>query len=110
VVERACYRGLRQSPIYELQPSGSGPLLELRETAVLSGAPATHQPDAHPVAGREIAGQEGREVDAPRLPPLEYIGQLLRGYLVAEAPGAVVLIDQHAAHERVLFDRIVRRP
>jgi len=52
---------------------------------------------------------EGREIDGPRLPPLEYIGQLLRGYLVAEAPRAVVLVDQHAAHERVLFDRIVRR-
>jgi DNA mismatch repair protein MutL len=37
------------------------------------------------------------------------VGQLLRGYLVAEAPGAAVLIDQHAAHERVLFDRILRR-
>jgi DNA mismatch repair protein MutL len=55
----------------------------------------------------EIGGHEGRE--GPRLPPLEYIGQLLRGYLVAEAPGAVVVVDQHAAHERVLFDRIIRR-
>src|SRR2546428_2076115 len=31
-VERACYRALRQSPIYELQPAAGGPLLELRET------------------------------------------------------------------------------
>ena len=101
VVERACYRALRQSPVYELQPSAGGPLLELRETAVLSGAPVTHYPDA---------AREGESaIDSPRLPPLEYIGQLLRGYLVAEAPGAVVLVDQHAAHERVLFDRIVRR-
>ena len=38
-----------------------------------------------------------------------YVGQLLNGYLVAEAPGAAVLIDQHAAHERVLFDRIMQR-
>jgi DNA mismatch repair protein MutL len=101
LVERACYRALRQSPIYELQSSGGGPLLELRETAVLSGAPVTPHPDPLP--------QRGTEIDVPRLPPLEYIGQLLRGYLVAEAPGAVVLVDQHAAHERVLFDRIIRR-
>jgi DNA mismatch repair protein MutL len=100
-VERACYRALRQSPLYELQPSGTGPLLELRETAVLSSAPAGPYPDAPP--------QGEREIDGPRLPPLEYVGQLLHGYLVAEAPAAVVLIDQHAAHERVLFDRILHR-
>src|SRR6202022_3549652 len=102
-VERACYRALRQSPIYELQSSAGGPLLELRETA------ATPHPGPPPQGGREIDGQEGRELDSRRLPPLEYIGQLLRSYLVAEAPGAVVLVDQHAAHERVLFDRTLRR-
>ncbi|MDQ6712773.1 MAG: DNA mismatch repair endonuclease MutL [Candidatus Dormibacteraeota bacterium] len=103
VVERACYRALRQSPVYELQSAIGGPLLELRETAV-----TTHL-DPAPQGERETDGEGGREVDGPRLPPVEYIGQLLRGYLVAEAPGAVVLVDQHAAHERVLFDRIVRR-
>jgi len=108
-VERACYRALRQSPIYELQSSAGGPLLELRETAI------SPHPNPPPQAGegvdrreaREVSGQEGRE--GLRLPPLEYIGQLLRGYLVAEAPRAVVLVDQHAAHERVIFDKIVRR-
>ncbi len=103
LVERACYRALRQSPVYELQSSAGGPLLELRETAV------TPHPGPPPQGGREIDGQERRELDSRPLPPLEYVGQLLRGYLVAEAPGAVVLVDQHAAHERVLFDRIVRR-
>ena len=98
VVERACYRALRQSPVYELQPAENGPVLELRETAVVSGTP-------HP----EPRPQGERSMDGLRLPPLEYVGQLLRGYLVAEAPSAVVLVDQHAAHERVLFDRIVRR-
>jgi DNA mismatch repair protein MutL len=105
-VERACYRALRQSPIYELQSSGAGALLELRETAAIP------HPDPPPQGGREIddpAAPGGREIDGPRLPALEYVGQLLRGYLVAEAPGAAVLIDQHAAHERVLFDRILRR-
>jgi DNA mismatch repair protein MutL len=84
-----------------LQSATGGALLELRETAVVSGPPVT--PD------RNIPAEVGEGREGPKLPPLEYIGQLLRGYLVAEAPGAVVLVDQHAAHERVLFDRIVGR-
>src|SRR6266550_303734 len=101
-VERACYRALRQSPIYELQSSAGGPLLELRETSPQAGEGIESRET------RWTEGAAGRDA-GPRLPPLEYVGQLLRGYLVAEAPRAVVLIDQHAAHERVLFDRIVRR-
>jgi DNA mismatch repair protein MutL len=105
-LERACYHALRQSPLYQLQATSAGPLLELRETAVVSGtlpnAPTLPSPAG---GGGEVVG----DVASPRLPPLEYVGQLLHGYLVAEAPNAVVLIDQHAAHERVLFDRILRR-
>lgn len=120
IVERACYRALRRSPLYELQTSGAGPVLELRETALLSSASVTPYPDASNAriapergsrgpAGPDPAPQGGREILGPRLPPLEYVGQLLRGYLVAEAPDAVVLVDQHAAHERVLFDRVLDR-
>ena len=103
-VERACFRALRQSPVYELQPAAGGPLLELRETTTLSPHPALPRE-----RGRETDDSGGREISGQRLPPLEYIGQLLRGYLVAEAPGAVVMVDQHAAHERVLFERTLRR-
>ena len=106
-VERACYRALRQSPLYELQPSGAGPLLELREGAVLS--PALGGPITNPVDGAPTATARALDAQHQRLPALEYVGQLLHGYLVAEAPAAAVLIDQHAAHERVLFDRILGR-
>jgi len=101
LVERACYRALRQSPIYELQPTAGGSLLELRETAVMSSTPGIPRPGP-PAEGKG-------EVVGARLPPLEYVGQLLHGYLVAEAPAAVVLVDQHAAHERVLFDATLSR-
>jgi DNA mismatch repair protein MutL len=37
---------------------------------------------------------------------LVYLGQLQRTYLVCQAPGELVLIDQHAAHERVAFERL----
>ena len=39
---------------------------------------------------------------------LSYIGQLHRTYLVCEAPGELVLVDQHAAHERLTFQRLRR--
>jgi DNA mismatch repair protein MutL len=109
LVERACYRALRQSPLYELQRADGGPVLELRETTPSSTLPRERGREIDAQGRREIDGQEGRELPGPRLPAMEYVGQLLRGYLVAEAPGAVVLVDQHAAHERVLFDRILRR-
>jgi len=101
-LERACYHALRLSPLYELQSTTGGPPLELRETAVFSGGSFSPHPPLQ-------EGRESDEIEAPRLPPLSYIGQLLQGYLVAEAPDAAVLIDQHAAHERVLFDQILLR-
>jgi len=37
---------------------------------------------------------------------LRFIGQIFDGYLLCEGDGRVVLIDQHAAHERVVFERL----
>jgi DNA mismatch repair protein MutL len=46
---------------------------------------------------------------ASRVPILRAIGQVGASYLVAEGPDGVYLIDQHAAHERVLFERLMRQ-
>ena len=43
------------------------------------------------------------------LPALRVVGQVRLTYIVAESPDGMYLVDQHAAHERVLFDRIIRR-
>ena len=40
---------------------------------------------------------------------LRYVGQIGKCFLVCEADDAFVLIDQHAAHERVLFEQFVQR-
>jgi DNA mismatch repair protein MutL len=38
--------------------------------------------------------------------PLRFVGQLFDGYLLCERDGHALLIDQHAAHERVLYERL----
>lgn len=43
------------------------------------------------------------------LPLLRLIGQVGMTYLIAEGPDGLYLIDQHAAHERVLFERFMRQ-
>jgi len=44
-----------------------------------------------------------------RVPLLRLIGQVGAAYLVAEGPDGLYLIDQHAAHERVLFEKLINR-
>jgi DNA mismatch repair protein MutL len=54
------------------------------------------------VAGGEAHGEADDEVLRP-------LGQALGTYLLFESEDGVVLVDQHALHERVLFDEISAR-
>jgi DNA mismatch repair protein MutL len=41
----------------------------------------------------------------PDTPALRVFGQSNRTFIIAEGPDGIYMIDQHAAHERILFDR-----
>jgi DNA mismatch repair protein MutL len=47
------------------------------------------------------------QLPALELPVLRVLGQLAHTYIIAEGPSGLYLIDQHAAHERILYDRIL---
>lgn len=56
----------------------------------------------HPVTAPLIP-----EVSPQGMPILRVIGQLANTYIIAEGPDGLYLIDQHAAHERILFEKII---
>ena len=60
-----------------------------------AGGPETH-------AGPADAAATPRQA----LPLLRVVGQIKLTYIVAESPDGMYLVDQHAAHERVIFDRL----
>ncbi len=51
-------------------------------------------------------GSDGRT----RFSDLVYLGQVALSYLVFAGEDGMVLIDQHAAHERILFEKLRRQP
>jgi len=56
--------------------------------------------------GEAQTDPENRDTPRPLSAALKVVGQLKLTYIVAEGSEGMFLVDQHAAHERVLFDRL----
>jgi DNA mismatch repair protein MutL len=54
--------------------------------------------------GADAVGERAREFDS--LPAMRVLGQFRDTYVVAEAEDGLVLVDQHAADERVNYERL----
>ena len=83
-------------------------------TAVAGPNPLALLEGVSGVAEAETAGDrpEGATPAAPAtstlaLPNLRVLGQVANTYVVAEGPDGMYLVDQHAAHEQALFDRLL---
>ena len=52
-----------------------------------------------------IEEKESVNDNIPVVPDYKYIGEAFNTYLIAETENKIVLIDKHAAHERMLFNK-----
>lgn len=100
------------------------------QVAPLTAEPAPQQPrlpvQAKPVAETSMVARPRSAVSFARVPPvtseppsspepvpdtvfsgLNLIGQLFSLYLLCEKAGELIVIDQHAAHERLLYGQLV---
>lgn len=85
--------------VVPLAASGVERPAALAESGGESGARSALAPAAAAAARESTASAEG-------FAALRFVGQVFHGYIVCEGPGRLVLIDQHAAHERVAFERL----
>jgi DNA mismatch repair protein MutL len=46
-------------------------------------------------------------VGGHKLPVLRVLGQVSQSYIITEGPDGMYLVDQHAAHERILLERMI---
>ncbi len=50
-----------------------------------------------------------QNVESPALPDHKIVGEALKTYIIVERGEDLILIDKHAAHERLIFDRLKSR-
>lgn len=123
-VQRAVHHTLTaQAPVAQFRPpdeTGRAGWAARRQQLLAAGQ--TQQPGQLAMdlyrrrpAAEELAAGGGDEPATPAtgeatLPPLRAVGQAAGMYLVAEGPGGLFLVDQHAAHERILYERMLQAP
>lgn len=61
-----------------------------------------------PLQSNNEKEQENIESKGIYFPSLRYVGQIHGTYLVAESPESFYLIDQHAAQERIRYERLMK--
>ena len=60
------------------------------------------------LAESTVPYDEAGPVVTPQLPPLRLVGQLQNRLILLEGEAGLYLVDQHRAHERILFERLRR--
>jgi DNA mismatch repair protein MutL len=102
-VFRAVQKAVRQALVAQM------PVPKIEEVAAPYAAPPSYKQQLWNLP-RIDERKETLPENAPpllvSLPVLRVVGQVMNCYIVAEGPDGLYLIDQHAAHERIRFEKV----
>jgi DNA mismatch repair protein MutL len=104
-VQRSTHAALAVNPHDDLPSASFAPsFAPVSQPAFSMPMPIARERPLEPQ--NEIAGSaNGQIIHRSGVPMLRVLGQVGASYIVAEGPDGMYLIDQHAAHERVMYEK-----
>ena len=78
-----------------------------RQGTAIAPSPGTWNVESRPAGVSQPESPQLLEENA--VPLLRPVGQVSNTYVIAEGPEGMYLVDQHAAHERVLYERFLKQ-
>ncbi len=78
------------------------------ETELTTDAVAAYKEKAEEAIQAVNVATEDKNEDKPDEPPVVVIGEAFRTYIIVQQGESIFLVDKHAAHERMLFNELVK--